>query len=114
MGKIIVKLENKEVILKGAKGAKSTYFFLSLECLKNTGIDGVNLGVMRERFKIIDKFEELLDNNEEDSEGKSFEKFIELTKSELVNLISCVKTFSWGFIDKEFLNYEDYLNDLNS
>lgn len=90
----MIKLVDNEIILKNGKRLK--HFKIIPEILESAGIYGVTTGIIRERLKLLDKFEAPKDE-------------IEITEKELQIIISAELNFAWGFMERSILEFEDYL-----
>ena len=90
-----MKLENKKVKVLGQE---ITYFQLIAQCLEATALEGVTIGQMRDKMKVLDKLEE--------------EK-VEIIEDELEKIIlPAVNGMKWSIINQELISFGDYLNNL--
>ena len=96
-----IKFENKKVEFKSI-GQKTNYFEMAKACLEAVKPDGITTGGMRTIFKAIDK----LEMNEAQNSSAN------LTKTELQAILNSEKTMPWQIVDRQIVEFEDYLQKL--
>lgn len=101
MEKQNIEIVNKAVEFK-VIGQKTNYFEMSIASLEGLKPEGITTGGMRTLFKTIDKLEE----------NKSDNSTVQLTKQEAQALLNSVKNMSWQIVDRQIIEFEDYINKL--
>lgn len=90
----MVKIENKEVEIKGSK---TDYKDLLKACNDQTPEKGFTLAEMKNRLRISDALDK---------------EVIELEDADFSNLKTLVNNMSWAIADKALVDFVEYINNL--
>jgi len=96
-----IKFENKKVEFKIIKQS-TNYFEMAKACLEAVKPEGITTGGMRIIFKTIDKLEM--------NEGKN--DSVKLSKAEIQAILNSEKSMPWNIVDRQIVEFEDYLQKL--
>lgn len=93
-----MEIKNKKITLTRQPeqiGISYSYKKLLIDCLYFKE-GGIGLEETHARFKIIDQAE----------------KDLNFTKEEAETIKNCVAVMKWGWLDREFMNFQQYIKDL--